>query len=327
MDLRVRKTIEERRAGRAALERYRSGRHEWRQRIRGPLLAVALGVFITTFVPAVILGQHWGYTLGLLGGAFAGLYMWLRDDPPEYVARWEWGAEAEQRTAKALRPLTRSGWFAVHDVPCRLGNMDHVLIGPAGVFVLETKWFGGEATIEGDEVHVQRRLDPDSNYVTGGVGGRTRSRAVDLGAALALQAGRRPWVTAVVVIDDRFSDGVVDGDRLTFVRRDLLADWLTGVPSGSLHPRSSSSRPSCGRWSTAPTPAMRSGAQRSDQRWRSPHRSSSASRRPKPEGSAPRRQAAGVRPVRSHDSKTGRMTIKVRPRCRAPGSSSRRARS
>lgn len=230
MDLRVRKTIEERRAGRAAIERYRSGRREWRQRIRGPLLAVAVGVFISTFVPAVVVGQHWGYLLGFLGGAFAGLYTWLRDDPPEYVARWEWGAEAEQRTAKALRPLTRSGWFAVHDVPCRLGNMDHVLIGPAGVFVLETKWFGGEATIEGDEVRVQRRLDPDSNYVTGGVGGRTRSRAVDLGAALALQAGRRPWVTAVVVVDDRFSDGVVDGDRLTFVRRDLLADWLVGRP-------------------------------------------------------------------------------------------------
>jgi hypothetical protein len=166
--------------------------------------------------------------LGFLGGAFAGLYMWLRDDPPEYVARWEWGAEAEQRTAKALRPVTGSGWFAVHDVPCRLGNMDHVLVGPAGVFVLETKWFGGDATVEGDEVRVQRRLDPDSNYVTGGVGGRTRGRAVDLGAALAQQVGRRPWVTAVVVIDDRFAAGVVDGDRLTFVRRDLLADWLKG---------------------------------------------------------------------------------------------------
>lgn len=185
---------------------------------------------LASFVPAVLLDQVWGFALGVFGGAFIGLYLWLRDDPPEYVARWEWGADAERATARALRGLVRSGWFVVHDVPCRLGNMDHVVIGPAGVFLLETKWLGGEASIAGDEIRVQRRLDPDSNYVTGGVGRRTRSRAVDLGAALAEQTGRRPWVTAVVVIDSKFADGVVDGDRITFVRRDLLADWLTARP-------------------------------------------------------------------------------------------------
>ncbi|MDO9408999.1 nuclease-related domain-containing protein [Patulibacter sp.] len=230
VDLRVRTSDEERRAGRAATERFRAGQREWRQRINRPALAVTGAMVLASVVPALVLGQMWGYALGVYGGAFIGLYFWLRDDPPEYVARWEWGADAERATARALRGLVRAGWFAVHDVPCRLGNMDHVVIGPAGVFVLETKWLGGDATVENDEIRVQRRLDPDSNYVTGGVGRRTRSRAVDLGSALAQQSGRRPWVTAVVVIDSRFADGVVDGDRITFVRRDLLADWLAARP-------------------------------------------------------------------------------------------------
>jgi hypothetical protein len=192
-------------------------------------LVVAVMVAATA-VPAFALGQPVGYDLGLVGGAFAGLWLWMRDDPPEYVARWEWGAEAERRTARELRPLVAAGWFAVHDVPCRLGNMDHVVIGPGGVFVLETKCLGGDATIEGDEIRVQRRIDPDANYLTSGVGRRTRGRAVDLGAAFAAEAGSRPWVSAVVVIDDRFADGVIDGDRVTFVGRDRLRDWLLSRP-------------------------------------------------------------------------------------------------
>lgn len=230
VSLRVRTPEEERRAGRAATERFRAGRSEWRQRIRRPALGVCGAMVLASFVPAAVLDQLWGFASGVFGGAFIGLYLWLRDDPPEYVARWEWGADAERATARALRGLVRSGWFVVHDVPYRLGNMDHVVIGPAGVFRLETKWLGGEASIAGDEIRVQRRLDPDSNYVTGGVGRRTRSRAVDLGAALAEQTGRRPWVTAVAVIDSKFADGVVDGDRITFVRRDLLSDWMTARP-------------------------------------------------------------------------------------------------
>jgi hypothetical protein len=45
----------------------------------------------------------------------------------------------ERYVGDILAPLTAKGWRIVHDVPCPLGNLDHVAVGPAGVFVIETR--------------------------------------------------------------------------------------------------------------------------------------------------------------------------------------------
>jgi Nuclease-related domain len=41
--------------------------------------------------------------------------------------------------ARALDGLRERGWFALHDVQLDRGNIDHVLIGRAGIFTIETK--------------------------------------------------------------------------------------------------------------------------------------------------------------------------------------------
>ncbi len=55
--------------------------------------------------------------------------------------RWKRGAEGEQQTAEALKALPRDGYVVFHDL--RLGklraNIDHVVVGRTGVFVLDTK--------------------------------------------------------------------------------------------------------------------------------------------------------------------------------------------
>lgn len=50
------------------------------------------------------------------------------------------GALAEQWTASELRPLRRAGWRIVHHFALRKSDIDHVLLGPSGVFAVETKW-------------------------------------------------------------------------------------------------------------------------------------------------------------------------------------------
>ena len=55
------------------------------------------------------------------------------------------GELAEQWTAQELRPLTKHGYELVNHVfvdgP---GDADNVLVGPGGLFVLETKWSASE---------------------------------------------------------------------------------------------------------------------------------------------------------------------------------------
>jgi hypothetical protein len=64
--------------------------------------------------------------------------------------RWDKGTEAEEATATALIALPPS-WAVLADLTWpgrRFENIDHVVIGPAGVFVIDTKSWSGRVSIE-----------------------------------------------------------------------------------------------------------------------------------------------------------------------------------
>ena len=50
------------------------------------------------------------------------------------------GATAEMWTASELRPLRRLGWRIVNHFVLGRTDIDHVLVGPGGVSIVETKW-------------------------------------------------------------------------------------------------------------------------------------------------------------------------------------------
>jgi hypothetical protein len=52
------------------------------------------------------------------------------------------GELAEQWTAQELRPLKEHGWKLINHFVLGLGDYDHVLVGPGGVVLVETKWGG-----------------------------------------------------------------------------------------------------------------------------------------------------------------------------------------
>ncbi len=55
------------------------------------------------------------------------------------------GLEYERMTADSLKTLKKRGWKILNGVQIRnKADIDHLLIGPGGVFVLETKWSANE---------------------------------------------------------------------------------------------------------------------------------------------------------------------------------------
>jgi hypothetical protein len=51
------------------------------------------------------------------------------------------GADAEAEVGALLNQLRREGWIVMHDlVQAREGNIDHLVSGPGGVFLIETKF-------------------------------------------------------------------------------------------------------------------------------------------------------------------------------------------
>jgi Nuclease-related domain len=55
--------------------------------------------------------------------------------------RWRRGAHAERAVGERLEELRGEGFVVVHDLEqAREGNVDHLVSGPSGVFMVETKW-------------------------------------------------------------------------------------------------------------------------------------------------------------------------------------------
>ncbi|KRF01536.1 hypothetical protein ASG88_08750 [Nocardioides sp. Soil777] len=76
---------------------------------------------------------------------------------------WERGAQGEVEVARALESLP-DGWVVLHDLawPGRpRANLDHVVIGPGGVFVVDAKNWSGRLEVR-DQVLMQngRRREP-----------------------------------------------------------------------------------------------------------------------------------------------------------------------
>ena len=59
------------------------------------------------------------------------------------VGRWHRGAVGEEHVGKIIDGLREQGWLAIHDAPTGRGNIDHILVGPAGLFTVETKSHAG----------------------------------------------------------------------------------------------------------------------------------------------------------------------------------------
>jgi hypothetical protein len=78
---------------------------------------------------------------------------------PPHVRAWAIGAGGEERIGVLLRSLEAEGFTVLHDlrIPGARENIDHLLIGPPGVFVVETKTYEGPVRVRGGELYIKGR--------------------------------------------------------------------------------------------------------------------------------------------------------------------------
>ncbi|MEV7445236.1 nuclease-related domain-containing protein [Streptomyces sp. NPDC091204] len=85
---------------------------------------------------------------GLLGRAVARMLRRGADGDP-----WRTGLAGERRVGEELDRLTRQGWRVLHSVPLpRQVDIDHLLIGPGGVFTINTKRHPRKTVWVGDDM-------------------------------------------------------------------------------------------------------------------------------------------------------------------------------
>lgn len=223
-------------AGGSARRQYKAMRKAWLRRIRLRFWVFAAGLAVLVVLPIAImasLDSRWLWGFGFVTGAAIAVMVGIREFPPGYIMNWQEGADGEESTAKELRPLAKQGWTVMHDLRDKSGegkgNFDHVLVGPAGVFLLDSKSWPGITTIENGLPTLRRHEDPDlPANVYESLPGRQRAGAARLNRALKNETRIGVWVRPVVVIWGGFPEGTAEGDGVTYVRGDLVVEWLTG---------------------------------------------------------------------------------------------------
>jgi hypothetical protein len=111
-------------------------------------VAASLGIGGAAGVLGSLLVPRLSLVLGGLAALVAGWALRFRPSP-EAVA-WRRGAAGERRTARLLAPLERHGWVVLHDLalPGSRANLDHLVIGPGGVFVIDSKQYRGRLQLD-----------------------------------------------------------------------------------------------------------------------------------------------------------------------------------
>lgn len=204
-------------AGASAQARYERGRQEHAARIRRgwPLF---VGLTLILMVGAYLFVQAWITPIwGGVAALFTGLAMMIAIDRMNLVESWRIGAEGERKTASYLAGLEEAGFIVRHDrrVPGYGGNVDHIAVGPTGVFVIETKSYRGRVEVYGDRLEINdqprdRIIDQvykEAVAVQIALGDRLSSLGLTVTPVLCLHRAKLGWtdksVKGVRIVDGR----------------------------------------------------------------------------------------------------------------------------
>jgi Nuclease-related domain len=110
--------------------------------------ATTLGIGAAGGLLGRLLAPRFGLVVGMLAAMAVGWGLRFRPSPD--AVAWRQGAAGERRTARLLAPLERQGWAVLHDlaVPGSTANLDHLVIGPGGVFVIDSKQYRGRLQLD-----------------------------------------------------------------------------------------------------------------------------------------------------------------------------------
>jgi hypothetical protein len=121
--------------------------------------------------------------------------IWFRRLIP-IARRFNRGERGERHVADVLEDLRSDGYKPVHDIVGKNFNVDHVLVGPSGVFAIETKFRSGqgEITFRNGETLLVDGFPEEKDCLK-----QARGSAKAVSQLIAENCARREWVTPIVV--------------------------------------------------------------------------------------------------------------------------------
>ncbi len=210
-------------AGASARARYRT--LQTADRTRRLLVLLTVAIIVGGLV--AWLSTVW---LGLIATVLSCLIILVRQRRTHTpAAAWRKGAAGERATARRLRTLELAGYTVLHDLamPHSNANIDHLVIGPTGVFVIDSKKWHRRTTVRAATGTLWIGRTPIDKIVR-----PVLFEARRTGEVLSQATGRRIEVTAVIAVHGsrlpRFR--VIMARGATLLRAARLVGWITRHP-------------------------------------------------------------------------------------------------
>ncbi|HZD17497.1 MAG TPA: nuclease-related domain-containing protein [Actinomycetota bacterium] len=196
--------------------------HRLRRNVNRMLVALAI-VSVGGVVLAVGLGAPIASAPVLFIVSFLLILFWSPEERV-WLANQRKGAIGEETVGRALAELEAEGFRVIHGLDTGRGDIDHVVVGPTGVFAIETKaWRGRVSLGPGGRL---RLAGHDQERTIGQV----MAEALEVKRRLA-DAGIRAFVEAVVVLTaTHLPKGPVAGKHATVIELGDLGRFLRERP-------------------------------------------------------------------------------------------------
>lgn len=200
-------------------------------------------VSILLIVIGLIGSLLYPYLLGIaliVGGFFFNSYI-------KNYTNYKSGLEAEKLVTQSLSTLDDS-YFLINDIklPGSYGNIDHIVLGPNGVFVIETKNYRGQIICKGDE-WIRRYAGglkigmwglywrADKDYDLESPSKQVKRNAVKVKQIIeSSQVFKKPlniWVEGIVVFTNSDTDLKLTNAAVPILKIDELCDYIKNKES------------------------------------------------------------------------------------------------
>jgi hypothetical protein len=188
----------------------------------GQIVSTPIGAITLILALCIVIGVPLAIMLGV---------SWSAKKLDEQVEDFRKGQEGENRTTEVINATLNGEWSLFRDVilPGRGGDIDLVLVGPIGVWVLEIKTLSGKFRNVGDIWQVIKRKDWKNLRASPG---RQASKNAACLAGFLKADGIITWVNSAVVWANPESPLEVENPAVAVWKLDRLEDELGNIQEG-----------------------------------------------------------------------------------------------
>jgi hypothetical protein len=143
------------------------------------------------------------------------------------------GSQGEKNVIKTLTQNLNDDYSLINEVclPSGGGDIDHIVLGPNGVFVLETKNWSGRIIIDSDQWHRPGKHAMGSPSLQAKRNAQKLKRLID--AAPSLRA-LNIWVEGIVVLTNRHANVSINSPTVPILKLQQLTNHITNHTGNQL---------------------------------------------------------------------------------------------